>query len=351
MKIFISYRRDDTQHSTGRLYERLVQAFGRKNVFKDVDSIPPGADFRDLLTRRVTDASVMLAIIGANWQGMDGQNRSRLENSSDFVRIELEDAMKRNISIIPVLVDGASVPAAEQLPESLRALTFRQSVVLRPDPDFSTDAERIIRHLQGEAANGVTDNRRLTKTVAGSLTAVAALAIMLSIAFFTRGLWMQPTKPANSNETSPARGKQQPSNETPGFELGRQFIVLVSVDDLRPAYETRTRQVTGEDGKKRAIQEKIQIPIQETREVELLSDVWPKVAEVTREGKQYYRVETKRGTQELTTYSRRAPEIRPVQPYRETPSAPTTAPAPPADAMPTAPPASPETDSGKKDDT
>ena len=97
MKIFISYRRDDTQHSAGRLYERLVRVFGRNNVFKDVDSIPPGADFRDLLVQRVSDASVMLAVIGANWQSRDDQNRSRLENSGDFVRIELENAMQRNI--------------------------------------------------------------------------------------------------------------------------------------------------------------------------------------------------------------------------------------------------------------
>lgn len=342
MKIFISYRRDDTQHSTGRLYERLVRAFGKHNVFKDVDSIPPGADFRDLLVQRVSNASVMLAVIGADWQSKDDQNRSRLENSGDFVRIELEDAMQRNIPVIPVLVDGAKLPEADHLPESLRALTFRQAVVLRPDPDFSSDAERIIRHLQGELPSGGAGIRRTTSLIAGIVTVIAAVAVIFLVAYLTREKWMPNAAPLENKPANADAGKIEPSLEPPGFELGRQFKVIVSVDDVNAVEEIRTREVTGPDGTKRMVPESVKVPIKVTREIEMVSDIWPKVSEVTRDGERYYKVETIRGTQEQTTYSRRAPEIRPLNPYNDTTGPPTVAPAPPADDVPAPPPISPE---------
>jgi hypothetical protein len=341
MKIFLSYRRDDTQHSTGRLYERLVRVFGRNNVFKDVDSIPPGADFRDLLVQRVSNASVMLAVIGANWQAKDDQNRSRLENSGDFVRIELEDAMQRNIPVIPVLVDGAKLPLADHLPESLRALTFRQAVVLRADPDFSSDAERIIRHLQGELPNGGTGISRTARLTAGIVTVIAAVAVIFLVAYFTREMWLPNSQPLENKPADSGTGKVEPSVEPPGFELGRQFKVTVSVDDLVVTEETRTREVTDSDGTKRPIQETVKVPVKVTREIEIVSDIWPKVSEVTREGERYYKVETIHGTQEQTTYSRRAPEIRPLNPYGDSFGPPPVAPAPPADDVPAPPPISP----------
>lgn len=334
MKIFISYRRDDTQHSTGRLYERLVRVFGRNNVFKDVDSIPPGADFRDLLVQRVSDASVMLAVIGANWQSKDDQNRSRLENSGDFVRIELEDAMQRNIPVIPVLVDGAKLPVADLLPESLRALTFRQAVVLRPDPDFSSDADRIIRHLQGESTDGGTGISRSVRRAVGIFTGVAVAAALLLAGYFTRDIWMPPTQPQENNPASPAEKITDSFSQPPGFELGRQFTVTVSVDDVVATEEVRSREVTDPDGTKKLVQETVKVPVKVTREIEIVSDIWPKVSEVTRDGERYYKVETIHGTQEQTTYSRRAPEIRPLNPYGDTLGPPSVAPAPPADDTP-----------------
>lgn len=108
-KIFLSYRREDSADVTGRIDDRLVQQFGREAVFVDVDSIPFGVDFRKHLDDQVAKCDVFLAVIGPDWTGTkDGKGKSRLEDPRDFVRIEIESALKREIPIIPVFVRGLS---------------------------------------------------------------------------------------------------------------------------------------------------------------------------------------------------------------------------------------------------
>jgi hypothetical protein len=99
--IFISYRRDDTADVAGRIYDRLAQHFGADSVFKDVDSIPLGVDFRKQLSESVGRCGILLAIIGRQWLTItDESGRRRLDNPRDFVRIEIEAALQRNIPII-----------------------------------------------------------------------------------------------------------------------------------------------------------------------------------------------------------------------------------------------------------
>lgn len=147
-KAFISYRREDSQDVSGRLYDHLVVRWGAERVFKDVDSIPIGMDFREHLTEAVGGCEVMLVVIGPRWVDVSRDGRRRLEDPLDFVRIEVEAALQRGVPVVPVLVGGASVPAPEELPESLRALAFRQASVLRPDPDFRGDVARIIHGVE-----------------------------------------------------------------------------------------------------------------------------------------------------------------------------------------------------------
>src|SRR5271154_1885459 len=147
--IFISYRRSDNPDATGRIYDRLVSEFGKALVFKDVDSIPLGQDFRGHLNGIVGDCGVVLAIIGPRWtdaSNKDGQRR--LEDPDDFVRIELEAALARDIPVVPVLVAHAPIPLASELPASLASMAFRQSIEVRPDPDFHNDATRLVSALQ-----------------------------------------------------------------------------------------------------------------------------------------------------------------------------------------------------------
>jgi formylglycine-generating enzyme len=148
--VFVSYRRDDSRHQAGRLYDRLVAHFGAEQVFKDVDSIPLGLDFREVLTERVAGCDVFIAVIGDAWLSIAGKSgKRRLDDPGDFVRIEIEAALSRQIPVIPVLVGDSPVPPAEELPESLRGLSFRNGLPVRPDPDFHKDVDRLIRGING----------------------------------------------------------------------------------------------------------------------------------------------------------------------------------------------------------
>lgn len=150
-KILISYRREDSSHVMGRIYDRLVQQFGRMAVFKDVDNIPLGIDFRTYLEEQVAKCDVFLAVIGRYWMKPQGQKgKSRLTDPADFVRLEIETALKRQIPVIPVLVEGASIPPVERLPTSLQGLSYRNCIIVRPDPDFHRDMDRLIEHLRAQ---------------------------------------------------------------------------------------------------------------------------------------------------------------------------------------------------------
>ena len=147
--IFISYRRSDSAHVAGRVYDRLVGDFGKAPIFKDVDSIPLGLDFKEYLDAKVGECSVLLAIIGDRWvNASDPTGKRRLDDPTDFVRIEIESALTRKIPVIPLLVSGAPLPSEEELPLSLRKLVYRNGIAIRPDPDFHRDMDRLISALK-----------------------------------------------------------------------------------------------------------------------------------------------------------------------------------------------------------
>jgi hypothetical protein len=147
--IFISYRRSDSDDIAGRIYDRLINKFGANPIFKDVDSIPLGFDFKEYLDRKVSECNVLLAIIGDRWlDARDTIGKKRLEDPADFVRIEIESALERGIPVIPLLVRGAQMPLEENLPLSLRKLVYRNGIQIRPDPDFHRDMDRLISALE-----------------------------------------------------------------------------------------------------------------------------------------------------------------------------------------------------------
>ncbi len=155
--IFVSYRREDSRHQTGRLHDRLVTYFGLPQVFKDVDSIPLGSDFRRVLSDRVAACDVFLAVIGDGWLTAVGKNGNRrLDDPADYVRIEIETALHRKIPVIPVLVGTSGVPRGPELPESLRELAYRNAIRVRPDPDFHKDVDRLIRGIETVRASSAS---------------------------------------------------------------------------------------------------------------------------------------------------------------------------------------------------
>jgi hypothetical protein len=155
VKVFINYRRDDSIGMAGRLHDRLAQTFGRGNLFMDVDNIPAGRDFEDYLNSQVAACDAMLAVIGPNWlTAKDENGQRRLDNPEDFVVIEIAAALARNIPVVPVLVDGARMPKAGELPDSLKPLVRRQAVEMR-HAHFGKDAEALIARM-GEALGDET---------------------------------------------------------------------------------------------------------------------------------------------------------------------------------------------------
>jgi hypothetical protein len=146
--IFISYRRSDSNDVTGRIYDRLAEHFGRGVVFKDVDSIPFGVDFRTHLQQGVGHCQVVVAVIGATWLSVSDAKGRRLDNSDDWVRAEIETALGRDIPVVPLLVGGACPPSVDELPASLKDLAYRNCAQARPDPDFHHDMDRLIRQLE-----------------------------------------------------------------------------------------------------------------------------------------------------------------------------------------------------------
>jgi TIR domain len=130
-QIFISYRRQETSHLAGRLYDRLADRFGEDHVFMDVDSIEPGIDFSEAIQQAVGSSEVLLALIGRDWlKATDEDGRRRLDDPDDIVRLEIEAALERDIRVIPVLAEGATMPKRQDLPDSLARLARRNAVRL-----------------------------------------------------------------------------------------------------------------------------------------------------------------------------------------------------------------------------
>jgi len=128
-EVFVAYRRRDSPGHAGRIGERVMREFGRGQVFKDVDSLPPGRDFVDVVRERLQQAVLMVVIIGPRWLTLTNNSGTRrLDDAADLHREEIRSALTRGIDVFPVLVDGASIPAPEDLPEDIRPLARRYAI-------------------------------------------------------------------------------------------------------------------------------------------------------------------------------------------------------------------------------
>ncbi len=171
-QIFISYRRDDAAYVTGHINDRLRREFGDESIFTDVDRIALGVDFRVTLDQMVSKCQILLAVIGEDWLTVENQEGElRLQDPADFVRIEIESALQRDIPVIPLLVARTQMPSKEDLPDSLQDLAFRNGTQIRPEPDFHTDIERLInslkKHLQTLAKETEDEKRGHSASEAG----------------------------------------------------------------------------------------------------------------------------------------------------------------------------------------
>jgi hypothetical protein len=147
-KVFISYRRDDSKYQARMIHEAFRRVLPREHVFMDIDSIPPGANFRKILKDWVDECEVLVALVGPGWiDATDPKTRRRrLDNPSDFVRIEIGEALARNIPVVPVLIDGTRLPEVDLLPDELKELVDRQAEFIEYRT-FDADVKRLIRKL------------------------------------------------------------------------------------------------------------------------------------------------------------------------------------------------------------
>jgi hypothetical protein len=141
-KVFISYRRDDSAGYAHAVYRELLQHFSKDQLFMDVDTVEPGVDFVRVIEEAVGKCDVLVALIGKRWAIPSGDNRSRLDDPNDFVRLEISTALERNIRVIPVLVDGITMPGTETLPDVLKPLSRRNAMEIS-NTRFDFDLERV----------------------------------------------------------------------------------------------------------------------------------------------------------------------------------------------------------------
>jgi hypothetical protein len=145
--VFISYRREDTAGYAGRLYDALGGRIGAGDVFMDVSDIEPGEDFSVAIADAVGSCDVMLALIGTRWAtAVTADGSRRLDDPDDYVVVETAVALERDLRVIPVLIEGASMPEADTLPERLRGLARRNAVQLST-VSWRTDVERLVAAL------------------------------------------------------------------------------------------------------------------------------------------------------------------------------------------------------------
>ena len=190
--IAISYRREDTTPLTGRLYDRLQQEFGKGNVFMDFDSIPYGIDFRTHIKQSLEKAQLLVAVIGPRWAGSNEKTGRRIDEPGDFVRLEISEALKRGIPVIPLLVSNTPMPSAESLPADIAALAFRNGIALDGGIDFHHHADRLIAGIRKVIDTSSSSNDHQAKEkqpVVRPRTALAIALIFVLVVLAALGGW------------------------------------------------------------------------------------------------------------------------------------------------------------------
>lgn len=257
--VFISYRRNDSSGHTGRIYDHLCSEFGKEYVFRDIDTIEPGTDFVDAVEKGIQECSVLIVVIGKEWLTAEDDMGRRLDDPNDFVRIEIASSLKKGLRVIPVLVKGAGMPSARDLPEDIAPLSRRLALDIS-DSRWDYDMQRLIEALSDfilqdrQAENAIedantredTDNRVATddavdksdpdnrdstmsessatasavKSRRGLITAITVICLAILIAIVFR--LYQPSEEIPQKATpgiEESLGSVQQQNQ-PGFDRG-----------------------------------------------------------------------------------------------------------------------------------
>jgi hypothetical protein len=268
-KVFISYRHGDSWGAVGSLRDAVAAEFGRENVFFDVDAIPVGMDFRVVLRDAISRTDVMLVLIGLHWASMtDHEGRRRLDNPHDFVRLEVEQALQTSVPVVPVLLDGASLPHADQVPGSLMPLLTRSGVALSPQ-SFEADLRHLVRMVASMASkveDQPTQPGRQSEASPWKLKVVSTFASMLGIG---SALEVRPrggnvgTAGSIDSKPIPARPVKTSAAEEVFISYSREDLPLMErvrkrLDDSQITVWTDAKLQPGTPSWKRAVQDAIE---------------------------------------------------------------------------------------------
>ncbi len=215
-QIFISYRRDDAAGYARALYDRLAQHFSPERVFMDVDAIEPGLPFDDVIQQALSRCEVLLVVIGRRWLDPQTGGGSRLDDPQDFVRLEITAALARDIRVIPVLLDGATMPTEADLPEPLQPLARRNALEVS-NSRFRSDTDSLIstvRRVLGESdTRPPLPQAKRSKYLRYSL--IGGLVVMGVIATaYLFGPLQTPESPAPQHRTESADGARDDAGTT-----------------------------------------------------------------------------------------------------------------------------------------
>lgn len=175
MRVFISYRRADSIGHAGRLFDDLEARFGRGHVFMDLSGIDAGENFAEKIDTAIESCDALVAVIGDEWLTCADAGRRRLDQPEDLVRREVAAALQRNIPVVPVLVEGAGMPSAEDLPGPLRPMALRQAHELS-DARWSYDVGRLVEALERIARRSDPSGRR--RWIAAAVAVATGLALL-----------------------------------------------------------------------------------------------------------------------------------------------------------------------------
>jgi hypothetical protein len=238
-KLLISYRRSDTDAMAGRIRDNLAAYYGPHSVFIDVDNIPFGKDFREHIREAFGDHDLMIAVIGNKWFGARKGGRTRIQEETDPVRVEVEMALQRKMPIVPVLVGGARMPKAEELPDSMKEFSFRNAAEVDSGRDFRQHMDRLIHSIDTTLAlkprrSGRAGGGRQAKWPLW-LVGAAALIILCGIAWFARDILLK-------DNSAPIAGTGDTVVEFSAISVGKDPVAArpylnkygISVDNMVP---------------------------------------------------------------------------------------------------------------------
>jgi uncharacterized protein YigE (DUF2233 family) len=239
MLAVISYRRADSQDIAGRIADHLRHRLGASQVFLDTGSIPAGADFRHTIQQALRRRGVLVAIVGPEWMAARHGAPERINDPDDPVRMEIATAIAGGLPIIPVLVNGASMPSANDLPGDIKDFAYRNALTVDRARFFHRDADELVREIEALRP------RRSWRRIAAALVAAAAIAAAwVAVPYFGRdGAIPTVSAPASDVEVASFRTAEgRPELDFIRQKVERNFVDLFSDNKLRVRASLTTNQ-------------------------------------------------------------------------------------------------------------